>query len=178
MIGTATTARIRTLMIFLSLALLSACAQNPSKIGHSVTLCCPGNYSDYQAYGLETVNMPRFFRDYVIEEFDKAFQEKGLVRNDRINDLQVTLRYRHVNLRPEQEEVDPFVRQENINVELSYIATVIIEMRETATGNLVWEGQIHRIHRVSPGEYMHEDAARGAFLMAFREVLGSYPALD
>lgn len=170
--------RISKLIASLSVLLLAACAQTPGKIGHSVTLCCPGNYAAYEAYSIQTADLPHFLEGYVVEEFDKAFQEKGLERNDRVNDLKVSLRYRHVNLRPEQQEIDPFIRQENINVELSYIATVIIEMRETATDKLVWEGRIQRIHRVSPGEYMHEDPARGAFLMAFREVLARYPALN
>jgi len=99
-------------------------------------------------------------------------------RNDQINDLIVTLSYQHVNLNPEQEDINPFVRQESIDVELRYIAVINISMVETRTGDKVWAGQVSRIHTVSPGEYMHEGRARVAFLETFRDVLRSYPARD
>jgi hypothetical protein len=115
-------------------------------------------------------------RDYVVVEFDAAFQEKGLQRDDRINDIRVLLRYNHVNLDPEQQRIDPFIRMESITVELNYIAVLEIEIVETATNNRVWAGSISRIHQVTPGEYMHEARARPAFSGAFSEVLASYPA--
>jgi len=160
----------------LALLVLAGCASNPMKIGSQVTLCCPGDYERYDAYALEVVDLPLFMRDYVVEVFDAALQQKGLERNDQINDLQVTLTYRHVNLNPEQQDIDPFFRQENIDVELRFIATLLVEMRETATGEPVWAGQINRIHTVQPGEYMHDDRAQAAFFKAFRNMLASYPA--
>ncbi len=156
---------------------LAGCAQNAMQIGTNLTLCCPGTYSEYAEYGLSTENMPLFLRDYVTAEFDTAFQEKGLQRNDQMNDLQVVLRYDHINLNSQQEDVDPFVRVESISVQLDYIARIEIEMIESATNNLVWGGTISRIHQVSPGEYMHEERARPAFTQAFRSVLTSYPPL-
>ncbi len=155
---------------------LSSCAQNGLQIGNSLTLCCPGNYQSYEVYGIQTENMPIFLRDYVIDEFELAFGELGLERNDQINDLIVTLTYEHVNLNAEQEDIDPFFRSESISEDLRYIAVVDINMRETATGKSVWGGKISRIHTVSPGEYMHEDRARGAFLQTFRNLLESYPS--
>lgn len=170
--------RVPGAMLFAAVLLIVAgCSTNNTlKISNSVTLCCPGNYAQYSTYGIETVDMPLFLGSYVVEEFDKAFQEKGLIRNDSINDLHVTLTYRHVNLNPEQQDINPFIRQENIDVELNYIATVLIEMTETATGEVVWAGKINRIHHVTPGEYMHEDRARVAFLETFRDLLTHYPS--
>ena len=157
---------------------LTGCAQSGLRIGNTVTLCCPGNYADYEAYRLQTENMPIFLRDWVVEMFDTAFQERGLERNDQINDLIVTLSYQHVNLSPETEDINPFIRQESIDVELRYIAVVNISMRETRTGEEVWAGQVSRIHTVSPGEYMHEGPARVAFLDTFRDLLSNYPGRD
>ncbi|MFM1896518.1 MAG: hypothetical protein RLZZ385_1592 [Pseudomonadota bacterium] len=139
---------------------------------------CPGNYNNYDAYGVEVVDMPLFLRDWVVDMFDSAFQEHGMERNDRINDLIVTLSYRHVNLNAEQQDINPFIRQESIEEELRYIAVVEISMRETATGTPVWSGEISRIHTVSPGEYMHEGPARVAFLETFRDLLSNYPSRD
>lgn len=167
--------RIRAVWLA-ALIVLAGCAQNGAQIGASPALCCPGDYANYATYGLETENMPLFLRDYVLAQFDAAFQAKGLLRNDRSNDLRVLLRYNHINLSPEQQNIDPFVRIEALTVELSYIAAIEIEMVETRSNELVWAGTISRIHRVTPGEYMHEERARPAFLQAFSTVLESYPA--
>jgi hypothetical protein len=160
---------------FVFALLLAGCAQTGNQIGHTVHLCCPGNYDSYQSYGLEIQEMPGFLADYVVAEFDRAFQEKGLTRDDRRNQLIVKLSYRHVNLNPEQESIDPFERHIEEDVTLRYVATIMVEMREAASGRAVWAGQINHIHSVSPGEHMHEERARPQFADAFRAVLASYP---
>ena len=53
-----------------------------------------------------------------------------------------------------------------------------IAMRETATGDVVWAGEVSRLHTVYPGEYMHEGPAREAFLETFRDLLSHYPRPD
>lgn len=159
-----------------SLLFLTACAQTGGAIGTGLSLCCPGNYENYHIYGLETENMPVFLRDYVSAEFDRAFQAKGLLRNDHSNDLRIVLRYNHINLAPEQQEIDPFIRIEALSVELHYVAEIQVEMYETRSDELVWAGTISRIHQVVPGEYMHEERARPAFQQAFSALLENYPA--
>lgn len=162
--------------VLAALLFLSACAQNGGQIGYSVNLCCPGNYDEYKEYRLETQDLPSFLGDYVIAEFDTVFQEKGLARNDSRNQLRVTLSYRHINLNAEQETIDPFERRLDEDVTLRYVATIVVDIRESSSGEMVWSGQINRIHTVVPGEYMHEDRARPEFSGAFREMLASYPA--
>ena len=164
---------ILALMLF-----FTGCAQTGLRIGNTVSLCCPGNYTEYDEYRLQTEELPLFLSGWVEEMFDSAFQELDMDRNDQLNDLIVTLSYQHVNLNPEQEDINPFIRQESIDVELRYIAVIDISMLETRTGEEVWAGQVSRIHTVSPGEYMHEGRARVAFLETFRDILRSYPARD
>lgn len=169
----------QTRVALLALILVfTGCAQTGLQIGNTLTLCCPGSYTEYQEYRLQTEDMPLFLSDWVEEMFDSSFQELGLERNDQINDLIVTLSYEHVNLNPEQEDINPFIRQESIDVELRYIAVINISMRETRSGEEVWAGRISRIHTVSPGEYMHEGRARIAFQETFRDILRNYPAPD
>lgn len=163
--------------LILLLAGLAGCSLTGGQIGTSLEVCCPGDYDDYDDYAVRAINMPLFLRDYVVEEFDTAFQEKGLSRNDQINDLRVELEYNHINLRPEQEDINPFVRVEALTTELTYIAEIEVRMYETATNNLVWGGSISRIHQVTPGEYMHEGRARLEFQQAFRTLLENYPDL-
>lgn len=172
-------ARHRMFFIALFFSLfLSACAHTGGRIGHGVNVCCPGDYQSYAAYDLITHEIPVFLSDYLVSEFDRAFQAKGIVRNNRLNDLTVTLSYRHVNLNPDQEQIDPFERRIVDDVVLRYSANIIVEMRETNGGELVWSGQINRIHSVLPGEYMHEEGARPAFRAAFIALLESYPPLQ
>ena len=170
--------RMKTALLAVVL-IFTGCAQSGLRIGNTVTLCCPGNYRDYEEYRLQTENMPLFLSDWVVEMFDSAFQERGMERNDQINDLIVTLSYRHVNLDPETQDVNPFVRQETIDVELRYIA--VVECLNARNSNrrrgLGW-GQVSRIHTVSPGEFMHEGPARVAFQETFRDLLANYPGRD
>lgn len=158
--------------------LLAGCAQTGSQIGHSIHQCCPGNYGEYREYAVELREIPAFLSDYVVAEFDRAFQEKGLSRNDSRNQLRVSLTYRHVNLNPEQEDIDPFERRVEEDVVLRYEATVLVEIRESVSGNVVYAGQINHLHSVTPGEFMHEDRARPEFANAFRAMLASYPVSD
>ncbi len=158
------------------LVFLSSCAQTGTQIGSSLTLCCPGDYENYEDFGLEVVDMPIFLRDYVSAEFEAVFQSKGLSRNDRMNDVRAVLTYRHINLDPETEDIDPFVRLESISTELRYIARIDVDIYETRSNDLVWAGSISRIHQVSPGEYMHEDRAKPSFYQAFSNLLADYPS--
>jgi len=165
---------------FLSLGImlfLAGCAQNTLQIGYSVNLCCPGDYEKYRNYRLELREMPGFLQNYVASEFNAAMQEKDLARNDGMPDITVRLTYRHINLNPEQELIDPFERRIDQDVTLRYIATIMVDIFETSSGRQVWGGQINRIHSVLPGEYMHEENAKPAFLLAFRELLANYPTI-
>lgn len=165
---------IRTIAVTLILT-LTACTSTGSQIGTSMSLCCPGDYASYDSYGLESKDMPLFLRDYVIEEFDAVFQQKGLEREDHVNDIRIVLSYNHINLNPEQEGIDPFVRVESFTTQLSYIAELKVEIFETRSNDLVWAGSVSRIHQVGPGEYMHEDRARPSFQSAFQRLLSNYP---
>ena len=109
-------------------------------------------------------------------EFERAFAAKGLERSTNSPDVEVVLAYNHINLYPEQQEIDPFTRIESLSVELSYVAQIEIEIRDSATSSPVWAGAISRIHHVTPGEYMHEERAAPAFYQAFVDVLANYPA--
>ena len=164
--------------ILIFILAFSGCSGSGLRISNSLTLCCPGSYENYNAYRVELVNVPIFLRGYVVDEFDNAFQELGLERNDQISDLVVTIAYQHVNMNPEQQDINPFIRPESITEELNYIAVIDISMQETSTGNPVWGGTISRMHLVTPGEYMHEDRARAAFFNTFRDLLNNYPRND
>ena len=166
---------VKALTSLFCMLVLTACSSSAPRIGNTVTLCCPGNYANYQSYAIEDAGVPIFMRDYVVTEFDTAFQELGMTRNDGSGDIIVNLNYRHVNLDAQQQDVDPLMRVESMTVELRYIANIDITMRERAGGKIVWAGTISRIHSVQPGEYMHQEGASTAFLATFRDLLSEYP---
>ncbi|MEJ6678899.1 MAG: hypothetical protein QNL34_02055 [OM182 bacterium] len=62
-------------------------------------------------------------------------------RNDQAHDIEMVLAYNHINLYLDQQDIDPFVRMKFLNVELSYIAQINIEIAETATREKVWGGR-------------------------------------
>jgi len=168
--------RLRLFAVSVFLVLSGCSTYSGMQIGNEVTICCPGNYANYSSFAIENVELPVFLRGYVSEEFDQAFRELGMTRADNSSDLIVNLAYRHVSLDSEQQKIDPLMRMEAMNVELHYIANIDITMRERQGGKVVWAGSISRIHSVQPGEYMHQEAARGAFLQTFRDLLGQYPS--
>ncbi|MGI1679754.1 MAG: DUF4136 domain-containing protein [Cellvibrionaceae bacterium] len=157
---------------------INGCA-NQSSIGYSTIPCCKNNSStviEGSNYHITTQDMPSFLQEMVSEEFQKAFEEKGFTKKSISSDLTVNLRYQHINLNDDHVDIDPLSRHESMNIELHYIATIIVEIKNTRDGSLLWSGKINRAHRVSPGEYMHGDTARGAFLIAFRNLLKDFPA--
>lgn len=167
---------IKAFCALFSLIVFTACSSNAGmRIGNTVTLCCPGDYANYDSYAIEVEELPVFLRDYVVTEFDIAFQELGMVRNDSSGDIVVNLTYRHVSLDPEQQDIDPFTRIESMSTTIDYIANIDITMRERISGKAVWGGTISHVHSVSPGEYMHEEGAKPAFLKTFRDLLSEYP---
>lgn len=166
---------------FVFLALLSfivvGCSMGDGmRIGVHVKHCCPGNYEEYRQYSLQAENIPVFLRDYVLMEFDSAMLNKGLTRNEGDKQLNILLKYNHVNLAVEQESIDPFVQANGMNDELHYMAVIEVEMIEDSTGELVWAGSISRLHHVYPGEYMHQERARPEFQSAFNRLLEAYPS--
>lgn len=163
-----------TTMFLLTFALVSCAGYSP-QIGTSVTLCCPGNYAEYVTYSLETKDMPLFLEGYMVAEFDDAMREKGLIKANRSSDLEIILSYKHISLDAEQQNINPFIRAEDIKVELRYLAVIEISMFDRSTSMQVWGGEISRFHSVRPGEYMHEDSARPSFQEAFATVLENYP---
>jgi len=88
-------------------------------------------------------------------------------------DLTVELSYEQENLSVDSER-DDFAEHLATGDALRFVAKVMIEIRDNSTNEVVWAGQIQRIHDVGPGEYMHTGNASMPLLNAFTQVLEDF----
>jgi hypothetical protein len=85
-----------------------------------------------------------------------------------------------VELSYEQENLSPDTERDNFAEHLAtgdaqrFVAKIMIEIRDNSTNEVVWAGQIQRIHDVGPGEYMHTGKASIPLLDAFTQVLKDF----
>ncbi|MDA1299541.1 MAG: DUF4136 domain-containing protein [Proteobacteria bacterium] len=162
-----------TLTVFLfGLIALAGCASN-SVVSHMDT-CCPG--SDTRTFSVSADGIPAFLGPIMVSNFSVALASRGFQPVDDGGDLLVTLRY-------EQEDLTDDRTRSNFDERISpggdvrFVARMVIEMVDTSTGKLVFRGNIHRVHDVSPGEFMHVGRASMALLEAFDKALAPIPAL-
>jgi uncharacterized protein YoaH (UPF0181 family) len=88
-------------------------------------------------------------------------------------DLTVELSYEQENLSVDNKR-DSFAEHVATGDALRFVAKIMIEIRDNSTNEVVWAGQIQRIHDVGPGEYMHTGKASMPLLDAFTQVLEDF----
>jgi hypothetical protein len=167
--------------------LLSACTSNSSGIGTRVIQCCPT--ANYETFVVTTQDMPAFLGPVMVSNLSVALARHGLTpeaslvgmspantyaKTRAASDLVVELRYKQDNLTPDTKR-DDFAEHIAMGDSRRFVAKVIIEIRDVATNQIVWEGQVQRLHDVSAGEFMHTGKASIALLEAFTQVLVDFP---
>lgn len=171
---------------------LFACSSNPSGVGTRVKLCCPT--ATYQSFMVTTRDMPAFLGPIMTSNFSVALASYGLtpiaplvdllspdrptsdgsISTDSVPaDLTVELSYEQENLSPDSER-DNFAEHLATGDAQRFVAKIMIEIRDNSTNEVVWAGQIQRIHDVGPGEYMHTGKASIPLLDAFTQVLEAF----
>ncbi len=163
---------IRYALILCFVVLVSACTSTGSGITTTTNACCAN--ADYQSFTVEAVDIPAFLGPLMVSNFSVAFASHGLQPVQQDGDLQVLLRYEQTDL-SESVEHDDFDERIEGGGEVRFIARMVVDMKDPATGDTVWSGSIQRIHDVSPGEYMHTGRASLALLEAFTLLLEDYP---
>ncbi|MFT7044699.1 MAG: hypothetical protein ACJAW7_003478 [Candidatus Azotimanducaceae bacterium] len=178
--------------VLVSSLFLSACSSNPSGVGTRVKLCCPT--ATYQSFIVTTQDMPAFLGPIMTSNFSVALASHGLtpiapsvdllspdkptsdtsISTDSVPaDLTVELSYEQENLSPDSER-DNFAEHLAAGDAQRFVAKIMIEIRDNSKSELVWAGQIQRIHDVGPGEYMHTGKASTPLLDAFTQVLEDF----
>ncbi|MDA9366296.1 hypothetical protein N9R10_01445 [Pseudomonadales bacterium] len=158
-------------LCLLSLFVVS-CSTQPARIGTRVLICCPAG--QYQTFSVSTGDMPAFLGPIMVSNFAVAFASHGLDLQEDGADLAVVLRYEQENLSLD-EASDDFDERIATGNSLRFLAKIVIEVRETGAEPIIWSGQLHRIHDVGPGEYMHTGRASVALLEAFTTALKTFP---
>jgi hypothetical protein len=166
---------------------LTACTSNSFGIGTRVIKCCPT--ATYQTFVVTTRDMPAFLGPIMASNFSVALASHGLTpKTPPINasstnenaegrpltDLVIKLIYAQDNLTRDTKR-DDFAEHIPLGDSLRFVAIVMIEIREADTHQLVWEGQVQRLHDVGAGEFMHTGKASIALLDAFTRVLIDFP---
>lgn len=154
-------------------SLLSACAVDQSRIDTTVTHCCGD--TEQKTFTVEAVEMPAFLGPLMVSNFSVAFANLGMQPVDADGELAVVLGFEQTNLQRPQTH-DDFDEQIASGDAMRFIARVVIEVRDIETGDLVWSGNIERLHNVGPGDYMHTGPASISIYEAFTEVLKEYDA--
>jgi|TARA_B100000315_G_scaffold193562_1_gene184099 hypothetical protein len=117
------------------------------------------------------VNAPEFLREHIIREFDTAFEEHGLTRNDSESDLRVRFIYKYIRLDAVQGDIDLVSEEEAIESDVHYKEVISIDLFETDTGYHIRGGEISRILSISPLDYGIEERNKNDLLSAFRRFL-------
>jgi len=131
--------------------------------------------------------MPAFLGPIMTSNFSVALASHGLTpqtqsgdsadfskKDFSSTDLVAELRYQQDNL-TEEVTRDDFAEHLALGEAQRFVAKIMIEIRDTQTNEVVWSGQIQRLHDVGPGEYMHTGKASIALLEAFTQVLQDFP---
>lgn len=154
---------------------LAGCATHVAGIGTRVLTCCATG--QYETFSVSTRDMPAFLGPIMVSNFSVALASHGLDLNEDAADLDIVLRYEQENFSID-ETSDDFAERVASGDSLRFLAKIIIEIRESGKAPIIWSGQLHRIHDVGPGEYMHTGRASVALLEAFTHVLKDFPRND
>ena len=157
------------------LAFLVGCATHVAGIGTRVLSCCATG--QYETFSVSTRDMPAFLGPIMVSNFSVALASHGLDLNEDAAYLAVVLRYEQENFSMDETSYD-FAERIASGDSLRFLAKIIIEIRESGKAPIIWSGQLHRIHDVGPGEYMHTGRASVALLEAFTHVLKDFPRND
>jgi hypothetical protein len=153
--------------------LLAGCANN--MVESYVDVCCPE--PGYRTFSVEAKHIPAFLGPIMVSNFNVAFASHGLQPMEEGGDLSVLLRFEQDDLtvpRP----ISDFDERIAPGGDVRFVARIAIEVTDVRTDKMIWSGGIHRLHDISPGEYMHTGRASVALLEAFKRALTDFPTQE
>lgn len=160
---------MRVFTLLVTFLLLVSCASD--RIDTAVNQCCVDD--KYETFTVRSENIPAFLGPLMVSNFSVAMANQGLQPVTDNGDLVATLRYEQDTL-SEQQPKDDFDEPMAMGTGQRFIARIAIEVRDARTDEIVYSGQVQRLHDVAAGEWMHTGRASQAILTAFDEVLANF----
>jgi hypothetical protein len=156
----------------LLVAVLSGCATQGHQITTEVVTCCTEARNQVTSFDIEAIEMPGFLVPYFRDELDAVLRGKGLERRDGSADAIVRLTYQQTDLDQPLPPRDPLGEHQDVEVPHRFIGRIDVEMRD-GSGEVLWAGQLSRMHGVTMGQYMHE-RARAEIRAGFEELFADW----
>lgn len=166
--------RVPTFFMTVSLALIAACGTLP-EIATDVSYCCETGTESVASFRVQFEDTPEFLKPMLRDEAAIVLGSKGLeyTEGDAHSVLQMTFVNRTLTA-GEERELDRW-EQVAPGGGVRFIAEVQIELKNAVSGELLWSGNMRRIHNVYEGSYMHDSPARAAMRQAFMDIFADYP---
>jgi hypothetical protein len=145
-------------------------------IATDVTYCCHPSADSVRTYRVEFADTPEFLKPMLRDEVSIILATHGLDYTE--GDAESILLMTFVNKTLERgDDVEAWERIAPAGG-VRFIAQVVIELKDSVTGELIWSGSMQRIHNVYEGSYMHDVPARTAMRTAFLEIFTGFPNSD
>ena len=132
----------------------------------------PGGFKTVE---IQNEELPFFLGPIVVSNLAVAIAELGIEPVSADAEGIVTVRYVQIPipLAPGTNSETNTEPVEGIghSSETRFVARLEVELRQTETAPIIWQGSVERIHTVWPGSYMHTGPASPAILEAFRALL-------
>lgn len=154
---------------------LAACTALPA-ISADVSYCCKPAIGETSTYRIEFDGMPEFLKPMLRDEVSIVLDQKFLQYTE--SDAQAVLTMTFINTPMEQIGVadnDKAWGSLSAGGNARFNAEVRMEMKDAVTQELIWAGEMSRLHNVAPGAYMHEAPARSAMREALIALFADYP---
>jgi hypothetical protein len=153
--------------------LLSGCMSLPS-IATDETYCCHPLAESISTYRIEFEDTPEFLKPMLRDASSIVLAEHGYEYTEGDADSILTMTFVNKTLERSPEELEAWERIAP-GGGVRFIAQVVLTLKESVSGELIWSGSMQRIHNVYEGSYMHDAPARVAMREAFAEIFASLP---
>ncbi|MDH3439872.1 MAG: DUF4136 domain-containing protein [Gammaproteobacteria bacterium] len=153
----------------------TGCSGLPT-IAADVTYCCHPAADDLRTFRVEFEDTPEFLKPMLRDEASIVLATHGLdyTEGDAESILLMTFINKTLERGDDQEAWERIAPGGGVR----FIAQVVIEMKDSVTGELIWSGTMQRIHNVYEGSYMHDAPAKTAMRNAFLEMFADFPNRD
>jgi len=156
-----------------AILLLAGCGTLPT-IATDVDYCCQQGTEGIHTFRVEFADTPEFLKPMLRDEASIVLDARGLEYTEGAADAVLRMTFVNKTLEQEPEHQEAWERIAP-GGGVRFIAQVLVELRNSVSGERLWAGSMQRVHNVYEGSYMHDAPARAAIRNAFAEIFADYP---